>query len=307
MAGDQKVCPNCGTAVSAEQRYCGHCGQEQRDLHIRFVDLLRDFVAANFNFDTRFVQTLKYLLFRPGKLMQEFSEGRRASYVPPVRLYFFTSFIFFLVINADFGSPDRAVMQFGADGASFEIDTVAADNEPFLAIGDEPFDASNDKQVDSLLVDMGFDDSNVARHLVKQLGKLNSKDPMVSKAYNREFNRNLSIAMFFLMPVFGLLLWLFWKKPKPYYIDALIFSIHLHSFAFILFTVVGLLTLLSSNVNIYRASFVVLLVYLLFGLKRIESTTFWRALGKSLALSLSYFLVCMVALGSIAVISVAMF
>ena len=41
--------------------------------------------------------SVKYLLFRPGHLSSEYMKGRRASYLHPVRMYVFTSAIFFLI------------------------------------------------------------------------------------------------------------------------------------------------------------------------------------------------------------------
>jgi uncharacterized protein DUF3667 len=49
------------------------------------------------HFDGKFFETLKDLLFRPGYLSREYINGRRASHLNPVRMYVFTSAIFFLV------------------------------------------------------------------------------------------------------------------------------------------------------------------------------------------------------------------
>jgi hypothetical protein len=49
------------------------------------------------HFDGKFFSTLKYLLFKPGFLSHEYLRGRRASYLHPIRMYVFTSAVFFLV------------------------------------------------------------------------------------------------------------------------------------------------------------------------------------------------------------------
>jgi hypothetical protein len=49
------------------------------------------------HFDGKFFSTLKYLLFKPAFLSKEYLKGRRASYLHPIRMYVFTSFIFFLI------------------------------------------------------------------------------------------------------------------------------------------------------------------------------------------------------------------
>ena len=62
-----------------------------------------EFVREMFELDSRLFRTLKSLLFKPGHLSREFSCNRRAAYMSPVRLYLFTSFLFFLVLSISAG------------------------------------------------------------------------------------------------------------------------------------------------------------------------------------------------------------
>lgn len=48
------------------------------------------------HFDSSFFHTLRYLLLKPGFLTREYMEGRRVSYLHPIRMYVFCSAIFFL-------------------------------------------------------------------------------------------------------------------------------------------------------------------------------------------------------------------
>jgi uncharacterized membrane protein len=43
--------------------------------------------------------------------------------------------------------------------------------------------------------------------------------------------------MFVVMPAFGLLTWLFYRKAQPYYVPHLYYSLHVHSFAFVVFAI----------------------------------------------------------------------
>jgi len=90
-----KHCLNCGTEVP--ERYCTHCGQENAVPHESFGHLVKHFVGDVLHYDSQFLTTLKYLLFRPGRLTKEYMAGKRVSYVNPVKLYIFISFVFFLV------------------------------------------------------------------------------------------------------------------------------------------------------------------------------------------------------------------
>ena len=78
-------------------RYCHVCGQENTVPREGFGGLVLHFFYDITHFDGKFFQSLKYLLFKPGFLSKEYVRGRRASYLHPVRMYVFTSAIFFLV------------------------------------------------------------------------------------------------------------------------------------------------------------------------------------------------------------------
>ena len=68
--------------------------------------------------DSRLWRTLAALLLRPGYLTREFLAGRRARYLPPVRLYLVISLVFFLWASSGHGklrvvqiTPDRGAPQ----------------------------------------------------------------------------------------------------------------------------------------------------------------------------------------------------
>jgi len=91
----EKNCLNCGTTVLG--RYCHECGQENIETKESFFSLLKHFVYDILHFDNKFFDTLKYILFRPGFVAKEYVEGKRARYLHPIRMYLFTSAIFFVV------------------------------------------------------------------------------------------------------------------------------------------------------------------------------------------------------------------
>jgi hypothetical protein len=91
----EKDCLNCGTIVNG--RYCHICGQENIVTKQSFWGLAKHFIYDVFHFDGKFFDTLKYLLFRPGKAPGEYISGKRGKYLDPIRMYLFTSAIFFLV------------------------------------------------------------------------------------------------------------------------------------------------------------------------------------------------------------------
>lgn len=100
---EDKTCLNCGSFVS--ERYCPKCGQENRDSRESFFHLIAEFIADFVHYDSSFWKTTRYLLFSPAKLSLEYISGKRKSYVNPVKLYIFISFItFFLPVILPSGS-----------------------------------------------------------------------------------------------------------------------------------------------------------------------------------------------------------
>ncbi|HEV8505877.1 MAG TPA: DUF3667 domain-containing protein, partial [Chitinophagaceae bacterium] len=86
-------------------------------------------VAHFFNdvthFDGKFFTTLKDLLIKPGFLSKEYMIGRRASYLNPVRMYVFTSAIFFLLFFSFFQSKEPLKIGGSINGKSFaDIDKM---------------------------------------------------------------------------------------------------------------------------------------------------------------------------------------
>src|SRR5690349_19840690 len=91
-------CDNCGASVPG--RYCGNCGQRlEPPVHSlwHFLTVAMEDVT---HADSRLWRTLWALLFKPGFLTRQFLDGRRASYLPPVRLYLVLSVVFFLWFSA---------------------------------------------------------------------------------------------------------------------------------------------------------------------------------------------------------------
>jgi len=92
---EEKNCLNCGTIV--EDRFCPHCGQENTVNRPSFHYLFTHFFEDLFHYDNGFWKTMKSLLFRPGIMVKEYLKGKRKSYVPPVKLYIFISFVTFFI------------------------------------------------------------------------------------------------------------------------------------------------------------------------------------------------------------------
>jgi len=95
MLREEKNCLNCGTEVT--DRFCPHCGQENIINRPSFSYLFKEFFSSLVHFDSHFWTTIRVLLFKPGFLVNHYLEGKRKSFVPPVKLYIFVSLVAFLL------------------------------------------------------------------------------------------------------------------------------------------------------------------------------------------------------------------
>ena len=88
-------CRNCGTPLTG--KFCMECGQKNHTYVAPLWNVLHDFAATHFGFDTKFFHSIVPLLFRPGFLSNEFCLGHEERYVKPFRMYLFTSIVFFFL------------------------------------------------------------------------------------------------------------------------------------------------------------------------------------------------------------------
>jgi hypothetical protein len=99
----EKDCLNCGAEVQG--RYCQDCGQENIVPHETFWHMVTHFFYDITHFDSKFFETVKDLLFKPGFLTKQYVLGKRAAYLHPIKMYVFTSAVFFLLFFSLF-KPD---------------------------------------------------------------------------------------------------------------------------------------------------------------------------------------------------------
>jgi len=93
------ACLNCGHPFNGQEKYCPDCGQANKGNKITFGNFIYEIFNGLFSFDTKFWRTLTPLLTSPGKITQDYKEGKRSRYSNPFRFYITASVIFFLVLG----------------------------------------------------------------------------------------------------------------------------------------------------------------------------------------------------------------
>lgn len=103
----EKDCLNCGAIVQGH--YCQECGQENIEPKETFWHMVTHFFYDITHFDGSFFITVKDLLLKPAFLTKEYIKGRRKKYLHPVRMYVFTSAVFFLIFFSFFGIKESKI------------------------------------------------------------------------------------------------------------------------------------------------------------------------------------------------------
>jgi hypothetical protein len=119
----EKNCLNCQAEIIG--RYCHNCGQENLEPKETVWHLISHFFNDITHFDGKFFETLKDLLRKPGFLSLEYMRGRRMSYLNPIRMYVFTSAIFFIALFS-LTKPETMVSKHAKQGEK-SITSILAD------------------------------------------------------------------------------------------------------------------------------------------------------------------------------------
>lgn len=264
LAGNPQ-CLNCGTPLQGP--FCHYCGQPDKNFLRFFPVLLRELMEDLFDFDSRFMRTMKPLLFRPGKLTRDYLDGRRFRYTPPLRLYIFSSIACFFVaalLAVDFiqikGDSDAQALS-GTRFSSIENPQVrealerldpeiqrevdealgaaaAADDgqeterapSGTLNFNGEPWDRETNPVAIGWLPDWANDWINDEIEKSPAKGRQIEQNPDIIK--DKVFDV-LPAAMFVLLPLVALLFKFWYLFARKYYIEHLIFALHNHSFLFV--------------------------------------------------------------------------
>lgn len=239
---EDKKCQNCGGFV--RKRFCPKCGQENVETRQPFHYLFTHFIEDLVHYDGSFWETFKNLFFKPGALTKEYLEGKRKKFVAPVKLYIFVSFFVFFVggliskltttdTDENLFQEEKEVNYGVIKVNSKHITSDSLENENIKTL------KLNLKEYDSIQASLPEyeRDSGVERMFNRKRAEREDKytGEEFSKKFLEVFTSNFQKFLFFYMPVFAFLLWLFQNKKKWYYFDHGIFTLHYFSFILLSF------------------------------------------------------------------------
>jgi len=324
------VCKNCGTIFTGH--YCPNCGQAVRDFDRPISFIFYNFLGDFFAFDTRFFRTLFLLIVRPGFLTKEYFDGRRVRYAPPFRIFIFVSFLLFLLLQ----NYTNRGLTYVLDNEITALDSSSVSLDSLIKQANSNIDSTDKAELDSLLVLSGVDLDSASVGLSNlQLnmdsfrrkggprGELNNLADKMEKELETETDPKkrmklreyiglcrspenavakileyISWAFFLLLPLFALILKLAYIRRNKRYMRHLIFSIHIHSYIFIIFTIiVGLLLLFDAGLkNIVLILLLSVPVYFIVAMKKFYGQGIFKVILKFFTVTFLYNVVFMTVL-----------
>lgn len=202
-------CLNCGAEPSGA--FCCACGQPA-GLPVRsFGPFVHELLGGFFAFDGRVWRSLAPLFAHPGRLTRAWIEGRRASFVPPLRLFLFFTILLFLVVQCQANTTDLLV----AEPTAEEPAAAAAEDPGFRSTLELP----------------GFwPFSTLQARLDAQAEKLQHMDPRARNYVLAQRALELApIGLLLLLPIMALFLKLWWARTGSYWLDHFVFLLHAYA------------------------------------------------------------------------------
>jgi hypothetical protein len=305
---DEKRCLNCGRLV--EDRFCSHCGQDSREFKRSVWNVFLQFFETFTDFDNRLWSSLVPLLVRPGYLTKKFLEGKRKSFLEPIQMYAFFSFLFFLTAfyMPDFSgrNRDKSLVK-GLSETIFEMDSTKSDNPVEVKFDDGK---KENQSLSSLLIDEsvitrkiylssqaslpeGNRDGPATREFKSRVYRLTDRirnhDETLVPEFVDTFRSNLPNVVILLLPLFALCLKGLYFRRKWFYVEHLIFAVHIHCFAFLIFSfwliMVWVFPSLEGN---FHFVFLGLLGYIYLAMKQMYGQKWFRTFLKFNLLGAAY-------------------
>jgi hypothetical protein len=261
-------CENCGARLQGH--WCGQCGQAAVDYRRSFRHVVADVLDSFLNWDSKFFITIALLILKPWRLTNEFLAGKRVRYVNPLRLYLLASILFFFAVN--YGAKDLR-LQPGKlspkDRAELEADLKKGDlppaaREQLEALLLESPSPSSSPQSASPSPATNVPSPSPAPETDKQrqeYGKIGERPFVVfdEAKSTTPFERwiearakekmgehgtkmglfiatlfsNLPYMMLCCIPLFAFVLKILYIRRHIFYIDHLIYALHIHTFAYV--------------------------------------------------------------------------
>lgn len=281
-------CDNCGVSLSG--RYCSACGQRREPPLHSLWHFLQVAAEDLTHADSRLWRTLAALLFKPGFLTAEFIAGRRARYLPPVRLYLVLSVVFFLWASATqthLHALTITPQEHGAPTASVKPLAGEATSVFSPALPGESREQRSERICGKLFTYEGPWQEQVVRAWRRSCPRMVEDN---GRSLQEAYLHNLPRAMFVFLPLLAAGMRLMYWRPRHYYVEHLLLLVHYHAFVFLLLPLAWALSALLPFAAGWVSVAITLYIpwYLYRSMRVVYAQGRWLTAGKLVMLSLFY-------------------
>ena len=314
LNGRRPHCSNCGSVGVVE--FCPSCGQKRAELRLPLSEFIADGLSTLLSFDNRLFRTLIPLLTKPGLVTVETLNGHRARYVPPLRMYLITSFVFFICLQLFGGvitfteNDGQLTGSSGGGIVNFNTTTnAAADDDDDAGTAESSDEAADPSGTDAATEASESDaaKSNPASAAVAETDPAAAEEVSLLEGIFEDIAANpeqagaamlsrLPWMIFLLVPVAAVWLRLLLRKRERYYVPHLVASTHLHT-AILSFLTLSQLTEFLPGPDVVGAALALYLpVYVARSLRRIYGLSWFSTLWRLALISFAHLLALLAAL-----------
>lgn len=126
-------CLNCGHPLDISDKFCPNCSQANSTKKLSLKDFFDEFFSSLISYDSKLLKTLSALLLRPGKITQDYIDGKGVSYTNPFRFLLSLAIIYFLILGVSGNIAEINVNKSRANIDDFDLrttlDTLYFENE----------------------------------------------------------------------------------------------------------------------------------------------------------------------------------
>jgi hypothetical protein len=273
LSGQLTHCENCGAQLSG--KYCAQCGQPAIDYRRSFRHVIVDVLDSFLNWDSKFFATIGLLIAKPWRLTNEFLAGKRVRYLHPLRLYLLASILFFFAVNywaksippTKLSNQDRAEIQAELKNEDLPPDARAklekalkldsptptpATPDVSKPSGSPPEASTKTDQTLSMKSERAFFQSGNPQTPLEKWLETRAKEKMGEHGTNMQLFlitliNNLPGMMLCCIPLFAFVLKILYLRRRIFYIDHLIYALHIHTFAY-----VGIMLIIFATIGLNR-------------------------------------------------------
>jgi len=279
-------CDNCGAAVAG--RYCAACGQ-RREAPVHSLWHFTKVAAEDLTHaDSRLWRTLGALLGRPGYLTREFLAGRRARYLPPVRLYLVLSVLFFLWATT---FHQVRIVTLAAPGHGAPVASVIPLEEQGEMLG-KPLPGESGEQRAQRVCASRVNYDGPWQQQIQPAARTACVHMLADnfRSLREAFLHNLPRAMFLFLPMLAAAMMLLYWRPRHYYIEHLLLFVHNHAFVFLVVMLAAAVSaLLPAAARMLRVAVTLYIAWYAYrSMRVVYGQGSWLTAGKLALLSLFY-------------------